>query len=374
MGEENMNGPTLLREGGFSEEDLGRLKKQQNIFKIVDLYHGQSEELFRILKPGGSDAELATFIADRPSGDMAGSWVYYPWSGTLLHTLNQDDLFNLRTNRNQLLITKEEQQKLRHTVVGIAGMSVGAGMALSLTYSGTAQTIKLADFDELDTTNLNRLRETLGSVGQQKATLAAQHIYELDPFSDIKVFEGGLNDDNLEEFFSEPRLDVVIDEIDDFKMKVKLRQKAKEQGIPVLMFSSLGDNILIDIERFDVDGDLPIFHGLLGSLADEITNNPNITPEDEKRYAVLIVGKEYVPTRALATLEEMGRTLVGRPQLYSTIAIDGGLAAYLVRKIIIDNKPNSGRYFVKFGQLFELDDDDLIESAERNNIIKRLLS
>lgn len=373
MGEEDMSNPIVLQEGTFSEQDLNKLKQEQTVFKIVDLYSEQLKELFRTLNPQGTQAERDVFINERPSGDVAGSWVYYPWSGILLHTLGSEELFSLRTNRNQLLITKEEQEQLRRTVVGVAGMSVGAGMALSLVQSGAAAAIKLADFDELDTTNLNRLRETLTSVGEQKAALAARHIYELDPYADVRVFGQGLNDDNLHDFFNEPKLDFVIDEIDDFKMKVKLRLKAKELGIPVLMFSSLGDNILVDIERFDITPDLPIFHGLLGDLADEIISNPDITSEDEKRYAVLIVGKEFVPTRALATLEEMGRTLVGRPQLYSTIAIDGGLAAYLVRKIVIDNQPDSGRYFIKFGGLFGLESEDLAQTAERASIIERLL-
>jgi hypothetical protein len=40
-------------------------------------------------------------------------------------------------------------------------MSVGSGIALSCVYSGFSGTIKLADFDTLETANLNRLRESL---------------------------------------------------------------------------------------------------------------------------------------------------------------------------------------------------------------------
>jgi tRNA threonylcarbamoyladenosine dehydratase len=375
MGEKNMKQPIILPEKGFTQSDLLDLKHNQKVFEIVDIYDQQIQELFRILNPKASEKsqEFEHFKKERPAGDLAGTWIYYPWSGMLVHTLGQKELFAIRTNRNQMLITKEEQQKLKDSVVGITGMSVGAGMAVSLAYSGISETIKIADFDELDTSNLNRLREGLSSVGKPKVNLAAQNIYEVNPFANVQAFEKGIDDNNIDQFFTEPNLNVVIDEIDDFKIKVQLRKQAKKYSVPVLMFSSLGDNILIDIERYDTEPELPIFHGLLGDLTDEITNNPNITEEDEKKYAVLLVGQEYVPTRALATLIEMGKTLVGRPQLYSTVAVDSGLSTYLVRKIINGDKLASGRYFVKFSELFDLESVDLADTPERQEILKKLL-
>ncbi len=219
---------------------------------------------------------------------------------------------------------------------------------------------------------MNRLRENLSSVGEPKVDLVAQHIYELNPFANIHTFNEGLNEANLDKFFAEPKLNVVIDEIDDFKMKVKLRLNAKKHSIPLLMFTSLGDNILIDIERYDLDPELQIFHGLLGKLTDEIINKTEITKDDERRYAVFLIGQEYIPTRALASLPEMGQSLVGRPQLYSTVAVDGGLAAYVARQIILNDKPESGRYFVKFAELFKLTNSDFADDSERENILKKL--
>lgn len=376
MGKETMNKPIILKEEAFSESDLKDLKRNQKIFKTADIYDSQLWELFKILNPKSTekDEKFKLFKKDRPTGDLAGTWVYYPWSGVLVHTLGQEELFALRTNSNKLLITEEEQQKLRNSVVGITGMSVGAGMAASLAYSGISETVKISDFDKLDTSNLNRLREDLSSVGKPKVNLAAQHIYELNPFANVLVFEKGVGEDNIDQFFSDPDLNVIIDEIDNFKMKVELRLQAKKRKVPVLMFSSLGDNILIDIERYDIEPDLQIFHGLLSELTDEIVNNPEITKDDENRYAVLLVGQEYVPTRALATLTDIGRKLVSRPQLYSTIAVDGGLATYLVRKIILREKLASGRHFIKFAELFGLPSADLAESTEREQLIKKLLS
>ena len=374
MGKESMNKPVILKAGSFSEVDLNNLKNSVNIFKTVDIYESQLKEIYRTQQPGDSSDSVGfeKFRGEHAGGDLAGNWIYFPWSGVLLHTVGSEELFQLRTNRNQLLVTQEEQEKLRKAVVGITGMSVGAGMAIALAHSGVSDTIKISDYDELDTSNLNRLRESLSSVGQPKATVAAEHIYDINPFADVQVFDKGVHNDNIDKFFDEPALDVIIDEIDDFRMKVRLRAEAKKRHIPVLMFSSLGDNILIDVERFDTEPELEIFHGVLGALPDEIANNQSITAEDEKRYAVLLVGQEFVPTRALATLKEMGKTLVGRPQLYSTIAVDSGLATYLVRKIILGEKLTSGRYFVKFAELFNLPSTDLARGPEREQVLKAL--
>jgi len=48
-------------------------------------------------------------------------------------------------------------------------------------------------------------------------------------------------------------------------MKLRLRERARELGIPVLMDTS--DRGLLDLERFDREPDRPILHGLVGGLS-----------------------------------------------------------------------------------------------------------
>lgn len=364
--------PTILWPGKFDDADVANLKAKAG--EIIDIYETQLGELFRVEHPEQKDdnSALKEYIASKDTGDTAGAWVYYPWKNALLHCTAQEELFRLRTNRNKNLINSEEQSRLADVTVGITGMSVGAGIALSLVYSGVSNTIKISDFDVLDTSNLNRLREGLLSVGKNKITLAAQHIYELDPFLNVHQYAEGINSQNITGFFEDPPLNIVVDEIDDFKMKVQLRMYAKKRRIPVIMFTSLGDNILVDIERYDTDAELQPFHGLLGNTPEEILQKDTITTEDIRKFSVQLVGKEYIPTRALESVAEMGKSIVGRPQLYSTIAVDGGLAAYVIRQIILNNEPVSGRYFVNFAELFKLENDELKSTPERENILTKL--
>ncbi len=367
------NKPVILLPGKHSAKDVETLRKESKIWREVDLYAGQLEELLEVRYPAKDERERNKEAFLKHLGKDDGAWVYYPWSGVLLHTVGPRELFELRTNRNQNIIIKEEQLKLHSSVIGVAGMSVGAGIAIGSVYAGMAGTIKLADFDQLETANLNRIRETLPNIGQAKVELAARAILELDPFTEVMAFPEGVTAANIDNFFSDPKLSVVIDEIDDFKIKVMLRVKAKENKVPLLMFTSLGDNILVDVERYDLSPQPQLFNGTVGNVADEILASDKITPEDIKRYAVQLVGAEYVPTRALASLPEIGTSLVGRPQLYGTIAVDGGLATYIIRQILLGGKVKSGRYFIQFADLIKLESADFNDDEKRASILKMLM-
>lgn len=346
----------------LDESDLTVFKAENDVEYEVDIFERQSAELAKINNPA-SPGE---------GSSPAATYVYYPWAKTVLKTVSSDDLLTLRTNRNRELISSEEQAKLYSSVVGIAGMSVGSGIAMGLAYSGISREIKLADNDELDTSNLNRLRESLLDVGQPKAHIAARHIYELDPFSKVHVYDEGVNGGNIDQFFSDPKIDLVVDEIDDFQMKLELRIKAKELKLPLIMFTSLGDNILVDVERYDTDKDQRLFNGLLRNDQEEKLLNGEISQEDEKRLAVLLVGAEYIPTKALKSVLKIGTELVGRPQLYSTIAVDGGLAAYLIREILLGAPVQAGRYFVKFNELIGIATDELSDTDDRRQVLRKL--
>ena len=367
-----MDKPKILLPNKYNADDLAELRELAD-GQVIDIVERQLKELFKIQNPAkqANDNPLNQFIASFDRQNTA--WVFYPWSKKLLNCLGPDDLIELRTNRNKQLVDHEEQQKLYDSIVGIAGMSVGAGIAAGLAYSGISRKIKIADHDELDTSNLNRLREPLLSVGKPKAELAGRHIYELDPFADIHVFGEGVNMDNIDDFFDSPKLDVIVDEIDDFKIKVQLRIHAKKYKVPLVMFTSLGDNILVDVERYDTDENQRMFNGLLSEDQEQAILSQEITKNDEKRYAVQLVGAEYVPTKALKSVLQINTELVGRPQLYSTIAVDGGLAAYLIRNILLGRPVKAGRYFIKFDDLFDIPTDEFSDNTEREEILRKIM-
>ena len=350
--------PVILYEGRYVATDVDQLKRGQQIRRENDVYELQLKEFFQISNPSLQaglpeyERRLAEFKKKKLGKESAGNWVYYPWNGNLIHTVTEEEYWKLRTNRNRNLITENEQKALRKFTVGIAGLSIGNGIALSLTYSGLSQTMKLAEHDTLETTNLNRIRAGLGDIGERKIDITSRQIYEINPYARPDVYPDGLKRNSLVSFLSEePVPRVLIDAIDDFEMKVRLRLEARERGIPVIMLTNLGDSILVDVERYDNDQKLPLFNGLIDKTPEEILEKP-VQPEDVQRYAIQIVGVENVPKRAMESVKEITKTLVGRPQLASTVTAGSGIAAYLVRRLALGHKLPSGRKLVKFSEAF----------------------
>ncbi len=349
--------PILITETEHTLDDLEKVEQENNVWRKIDTYPNQLEELFNIenpqlkFDPGYQDL-LAKYLEEknRP-GRLNGTWVYYPWNGYLVHILNQKEYEKVRTNRNQNIINSEEQKKLKDFNVGVLGLSIGNGMALNLAYSGISNHMKLADFDTLSLSNLNRVRSGVHELGKEKSKITAEQIYEVNPYAELELFGKGLNDENIEEFVAgSKKLNLIFEAIDDFEQKIKIRMVARKYGVPVIMLTNLGDRLLIDVERYDKDPNTEIFNGLTGATAEEVLSKP-ISENDRQKFALAIVGRENVPTRVIETIGEINKTLVGRPQVMSTVTVGGGVAAYLARKICLDQKLDSGRKLIRFEEL-----------------------
>ncbi len=340
--------PIILEENS-TVKSLAKLKDFYKPIHIYDIYLEQLKELFEITFPNlinnkNYSSQLKIFLKTKFKDKVrtSGVWVYFPWNGKLIHTVKKEDLYELRTNRNRNLITKIEQEKLKKFCIGIVGLSVGSNLASNLIYQGlSSDQLKLAEFDILETTNLNRIKAGISDIGRKKIDVLAQQIYEIDPYITLNLYPEGLNEKTLTHFIgSNKKPDLIFEVIDNFEMKIKLRLLAKQSRIPVVMMANLGDSILVDIERYDLNPNLQLFNGLLGDLTENILKNPN---GDINKYAIQIVGLENIPKRAVESVSEINKTLVGRPQLSSTVTIAGGLATYIARKIALKETVWSGR-------------------------------
>ncbi|PRC59468.1 hypothetical protein C6A85_23270, partial [Mycobacterium sp. ITM-2017-0098] len=83
-------------------------------------------------------------------------WAYYPWRRTVVGILGPQAYARVRTDRNRNLVTVHEQQKLRPLRIGVVGLSVGHAVAHTLAMQGLCGELRLADFDDLELSNLNR--------------------------------------------------------------------------------------------------------------------------------------------------------------------------------------------------------------------------
>lgn len=324
---------------------LTQLLDGQPEVTIIDTFEQQLRELFVIgqpwlnLDPAKRDREFVGYkksILGRIELWQAGVWVYLPWRKTLLHILHDEDFQRVRTARNRDLITAQEQQKYYHSNIGIAGLSVGNSCALAIVLTGGGKRIRLADPDTLELTNLNRIRGSIAELTQPKVFMTARQIYELDPYAELELYPEGLTEKNIERFFDgPPKLDVVIDEIDNIGMKVRIRQEAKKRGIPVVMAADNGEGGILDVERHDRQKNILPFHGRAGKdIAKRVVGKKLPLPVVGQIITEDLLGVGNITGRVQKSLLQIGSTLPTWPQLGGAAVLNGVAVAVTVRRIL----------------------------------------
>ena len=143
--------------------------------------------------------------------------------------------------RNIGWVTPEEQQRLRGKRVAIAGGGgVGGVHLLTLARLGIGS-FHIADFDSFDIPNFNRqVGATMSTVGQPKVDVMARMARDINPELEIKVFERGVDRDNLDEFLD--GVDLYVDALDFFAFDARRDTFAAcaRLGIPATTAAPLG--------------------------------------------------------------------------------------------------------------------------------------
>jgi hypothetical protein len=241
------------------------------------------------------------------------------------------------------MITAAEQERLGTLRIGVAGLSVGHVIAHTLAAQGLCGELRLADFDELELSNLNRVPATVFDLGVNKATVTARRVAELDPYLPVRVLDAGLTYDTVDEFLD--GLDIVVEECDSLEMKAVVREGAKARGIPVLMATS--DRGLVDVERFDLEPQRPILHGLLGEL--DLALLPGMSNRDKIPHMLRHLDAERLSPRTAASLVEVDHSLSTWPQLAGDVTLGATALAEAVRRIGLGEPLGSGRTRIDVG-------------------------
>ncbi|HTK60550.1 MAG TPA: ThiF family adenylyltransferase, partial [Candidatus Baltobacteraceae bacterium] len=319
---------------------------------VRDDYDEQLREHFALLNPTlvfSPDLETR-FAAYRDGLGVPlwrhGRWAYFPWRASLTHVLEKEAYQAVRTSRNRNLITEEEQKRFAGMKVGIAGLSVGNSVALAIVLQGGANRIRLADFDRLALSNINRVRASAAEFGNNKAEVTARQIYELNPYAEVELYVDGLTPENIARFFD--GLGLVIDEIDNLAVKCLLRERAKELRLPVVMAADNGDDGVVDIERYDLDAETPFFHGRMGDVSYEKLKG--LDKLSTGRLIAKHVGPETVALRMWASLFEIGKTIVSWPQLGGAAVLNGAAVAYCVRAIACGHPLEGNRALISLDE------------------------
>ena len=279
-------------------------------------------------------ASTLTGLMEGEDWEAFGTWVHYPWSNRLVRLLPEEAFIEVRTNRNRNKISAEETADLGQKTVGVVGLSVGQATAIALAMERGCGRLKLADFDVVELSNLNRIRCGLHELELPKWVVAARAIAEFDPYFDIEIYDEGVNADNLAAFME--GCDVVVDACDSLAIKAHLRLQAVQQGCPLVMDTN--DRGMLDIERYDQ----PI-QGFVHGRIDEatmraFTEMDRWTPEALDAF----VDVDNASERGRMSLPKVGSELVSWPQTYTGVAAGGAHAAEACRRLALgENLPDA---------------------------------
>ncbi len=131
-----------------------------------------------------------------------------------------------------------EKLRVAHVcVIGIGGVGTWAAEALARSGVGA---ITLVDLDEVCVTNMNRqLHALTETVGKSKAEVMAERIHAINPDCRVTVEQKFFNEQTAKILLA-PKMDFVVDAIDDVPNKVLLLLRCREKNLPVIACGGAG--------------------------------------------------------------------------------------------------------------------------------------
>ncbi|MGY4099771.1 Rv1355c family protein [Nocardia sp. R16R-3T] len=318
--------PLILDENAtYDAQILMQLRKAPQV-RILDLRDVLRAELAKVRRP---PSDLGGPETDR--------WVYYPWRRAVVGLPGEKTFRTIRLDRNQNKLTRAEQERCAGLAVGVVGQSVGHAVAHTLALEGTCGLLRLADFDDIELSNLNRVPGGIFDIGVNKSVVTARRIAELDPYLPVEVATAGVDEHTVDAFLD--GLSLVVEECDSLDVKFAVREGARRHRIPLVMDTS--DRGLLDVERYDLEPDRPPFHGLLGATVGADLHG--LSTKDKAPHVMRILDPKELSARMAASLVEIDETVTTWPQLGGDVQLGAAIVAAAVRRIGLGQKLSSGR-------------------------------
>ncbi len=291
-------------------------------------------------------------------------------SGKNNDLISPEIAFELSTIRNRDLINLKQQQVLRKTVVGFFGLSVGSHAVSTWMMESRADKVRIADPDYITPSNLNRLFTGWDAVGKDKTEIVRKQINKINPFAHVIVTKGKPYTEMRKMFTESPHINIVVDEIDDLVGKIHLRKFAQEMHIPLISVTDVGDNVIVDIERYDKKPYPKPFLGRMPNL-DFNSDYSRLSLKEKVRLTMQIIGFDVCSEALLDSLLGIGKKFKTWPQLGATSVMAGGIITTVIKKIILEEEVESGRYFVSLDNLLVRDNNSQERKSLRDKKIQQ---
>jgi len=151
------------------------------------------------------------------------------------------DFYSQRVDRNIGWITKDEQNILRESTVGIAGVGGMGGLIASNLLRLGVGTLKIADTEEFDISNINRqFGARKSTVGKSKALVTGRLLHEISDDIQILIYPMGITEETSINFSK--GCDLVCDEIEFWALasRMLLHKNCRELDVPILSCNTVG--------------------------------------------------------------------------------------------------------------------------------------
>ena len=145
--------------------------------------------------------------------------------------------------RQSLLLSKEEMERIHKTKIAVLGLGgVGGAAAEALARCGVGHLV-LIDHDTVDETNLNRqLFATRQTIGIPKVKAAKERLLSINPSLQLTLLPEFYLPENREVLFSQEP-DWILDAVDTVTAKIDLIQSAREREIPLVTCLGTGNRL-----------------------------------------------------------------------------------------------------------------------------------
>ena len=154
-------------------------------------------------------------------------------------------------DRLELLIGKDNINKIKSTKVLIVGVGgVGGECALSLIRSGI-ENITIVDFDKVDISNINRQVVAFHStIGKKKVDVLENIIKDINPDCKVSKYDLFLNKENIKEILDKESPDFIIDCCDSKETKKEIIKESLNRSINFI--SSMGTGNKMDPSLLEI--------------------------------------------------------------------------------------------------------------------------
>jgi len=306
-------------------------------------YRRYLEELASLGSQGSWEPDYGSYVFDRRSAEL---YLVAPafWHRVALLASNG----KLNTDPAGEMTAEQIRDRLAGTVVGFVGASLGSNVVEGVMREMRPLAAKLADPDYLEATNLNRLqhgslrylteprasRADLRSAFEthfvSKVQLLAYENQLVDPYLDLYLYDEGIQPENIERFLiggeGEPRLDYVVEEADDLRIKVEIRKRARAHGIPVFMASDLGNRAQIQLQDYATSPEAALGYRIPDAelLARVERCMARGSREDRAQAAEALLGSNFATDEFAQWMQQQGEQPTSAIPQSGSVALLGG--------------------------------------------------